>query len=85
MPFVIYADFECFTNLIQGFSQNPEYSFTEKYQKHTPSGYCSYFKADDSMGLKITDNFTVCSASQKNKNTSEQFVQDLEAIPKNIY
>ena len=47
VPFVIYADFEAVTEKIDSASPNPEKSFTEKYQKHTPSGFCYYVKKDD--------------------------------------
>ena len=47
VPFVIYADFEAVTEKIDSASPNPEKSFTEKYQKHTPSGCCYYVKKDD--------------------------------------
>ena len=47
VPFVIYADFEAVTDKIDSATPNPEKSFTEKYQKHTPSGFCYYVKKDD--------------------------------------
>ena len=34
LPFVIYADFECFTVPINTCQPNPEKSFTQTYQKH---------------------------------------------------
>ena len=39
-PFVIYADFEALTEPIDKVSRNPENSYTDAYQKHTPCGYC---------------------------------------------
>ena len=39
---VIYADFEAITEKIDSATPNPEKSYTEKYQKHTPSGFCYY-------------------------------------------
>ena len=39
VPFVIYADFECYTKPIAGCSDNPNKSSTRKYQHHVPSGY----------------------------------------------
>ena len=44
VPFVIYADFEAITEKIDSAAPNPEKSYTEKYQKHTPSGFCYYVK-----------------------------------------
>ena len=44
VPFVMYADFEAATEKIDSATPNPEKSYTEKYQKHTPSGFCYYVK-----------------------------------------
>ena len=40
VPFVVYADFEAFTEEIPISKQNEKFSFTQKYQKHRPSGFC---------------------------------------------
>ena len=43
VPFVAYADFESFTEKIHSNDvDNSEQSYTKKYQKHTPSGFCYY-------------------------------------------
>ena len=42
MPFVIYADFESFTERIKDCDRNPSEPGTSKYQHHTPSGF--YYK-----------------------------------------
>ena len=44
VPFVVYADFECFTKPINTCSPNPEESYNYNYQKHEPSGFCLYIK-----------------------------------------
>ena len=44
VPFVAYADFECFTKPMSSCSPNPEDSYNYNYQKHEPSGFCLYFK-----------------------------------------
>ena len=44
LPFVAYADFECFTKPMSNCSPNPEESYNYNYQKHEPSGFCLYFK-----------------------------------------
>ena len=44
VPFVVYADFECFTKPMNTCSPNPEKSYTYNYQKHEPSGFCFYIK-----------------------------------------
>ena len=44
IPFVIYADFECFTKPMGTCCPNPENSYSYNYQKHEPSGFCFYMK-----------------------------------------
>ena len=44
VPFVVYADFECFTKPMNTCSPNPEESYNYNYQKHEPSGFCFYIK-----------------------------------------
>ena len=40
VPFVVYVDFEAFTEEMPISKQNEKFSFTQKYQKHKPSGFC---------------------------------------------
>ena len=40
VPFVVYADFEAFTEEISTCEPNDKKSFTQKYQRHRPSGFC---------------------------------------------
>ena len=40
VPFVVYADFEAFTEEISTCEPNEKKSFTKKYQRHRPSGFC---------------------------------------------
>ena len=44
VPFVVYADFESFTQQLDTSQPNPECSYTKQYQKHIPSGFCYYIK-----------------------------------------
>ena len=53
IPFVVYADFECFTKPINTCQPNPNSSFIQEYQKHEPSGYCLHLKGLDG----INDNY----------------------------
>ena len=39
-PFVVYADFEAFLENIDSCEPDNRKSFTEKYQKHKPCGFC---------------------------------------------
>ena len=47
VPFVVYADFESFTEKMDTCSPDLRKSFTKQYQKHTPSGFCYLFKFFD--------------------------------------
>ena len=47
IPFVIYADFECFTKPMNSCQPDPNSSYTQGYQKHEPSGYCLFLKGLD--------------------------------------
>ena len=40
VPFVVYADIEAFTEEISTCEPNDQKSFTQKYQRHRPSGFC---------------------------------------------
>ena len=40
VPFVFYADFEAFTEVVSTCEPNDKFSFTKQYQKHQPSGFC---------------------------------------------
>ena len=53
IPFVVYADIECFTKPINSCQPNPNNSFTQEYQKHEPSGYCRYLKGLDGINLNF--------------------------------
>ena len=44
IPFVVYADFECFTKPMNTCTPNPKESYNYNYQKHEPSGFCFYIK-----------------------------------------
>ena len=56
LPFVIYADFECFTKPIHNCDPNPQDSFTVEYQHHTPCGFCLYIKPLDNFSTEIQPN-----------------------------
>ena len=47
VPFVVYADFEAFTEEISTCEPNQRSPFTQKYQRHRPSGFC--YKIENSF------------------------------------
>ena len=83
LPFVIYADFECFTIPINSCQPNPEKSFSQSYQKHEPSSFCIYLKALDGM---IT-NFKPILYTKKtpDEDISEKFIKHVVKLTHKIY
>ena len=86
VPFVIYADFESYTEHIPEGHTNDEASpypedatksYTEKYQKHTPSGFCYYIVYRGG----IYKNPVVHSG----ENAAEEFCRQLEMETRDIY
>ena len=83
IPFVIYADFECFTKPINSCQPNPNKSFTQGYQKHEPSGYCLYLKGLD--GIKNNYKPIVYTKKTEDENISEKFIKHVKLITHSIY
>ena len=83
IPFVIYADFECFTKPINSCQPNPDISFTEGYQKHEPSGYCIYLKGLDGIG----DNYKpiVYKKKSEDEDISKKFIKHVWLLTHMIY
>ena len=84
VPFVIYADFEAVTEKIDSASPNPEKSFTEKYQKHTPSGFCYYVKKDDEKNYAEPVVYRGEDCVEKFCTMIEEEVREVGAIYKDI-
>ena len=81
IPFVVYADFECFTKPMNTCSPNPEDSYNYNYQKHEPSGFCFYIKG-------IVPNIFIPLTYTKKKDTdniAEVFVKKLAKITNKLY
>ena len=83
IPFVVNADFECFTKPINSCEPNPNNSFTQEHQKHEPSGYCLYLKGLDG----INDNYKpiVYTKKSEDEDISEKFIKHLKIITHSIY
>ena len=77
VPFVIYADFECFTKPMKSCCPNPENSYSYNYQKHEPSGFCFYIK-----GIVPGKTFKPILYTKKtpNDDVSFIFVSKLEKV-----
>ena len=83
IPFVVYADFECFTKPINSCQPNPNHSFTQEHQKHEPSGYCLYLKGLD--GIKDNYKPIVYTKKYEDEDISEKFIKHLKIITHSIY
>ena len=82
IPFVIYADFECFTKPMGSCCPNPEKSYSYNYQKHEPSGFCFYIK-----GIVPGKTFKPILYTKKTPNDDipSIFVSKLEKVVHKIY
>ena len=83
VPFVVYADFECFTEKIDTCQPNDNKSFTNQYQKHSPSGFSYLIKCfDDDILAPHLRHYT---AESPDDNIPRLFIESLESDIKEIY
>ena len=83
VPFVVYADFECFTEKIDTCQPKEGKSFTNRYQKHKPSGFCYLIKCfDDNL---LSPKLVKYTAESPNDNVPQLFIESLEKDIKDIY
>ena len=83
VPFVVYADFECFTRPISTCSKSDEQSYTKQYQKHKPCGYSYYIKCfNDELFPPVLRRYTI---EDENTNVAKSFVKSLEEDIVDIY
>ena len=83
VPFVVYADFECFTEKIDTCQPEEGKSFTNQYQKHSPSGFSYLIKCfDDNLFYPKLVHYT---AKSPDEDIPQLFVESLEKDIKEIY
>ncbi|EDO48021.1 predicted protein [Nematostella vectensis] len=83
VPFVVYADFESFTENIDTCSPDESKSFTKQYQEHKPSGFCYLIKCfDDNIFPSELVRYT---AESPDEDIPQMFVDSLESDIKDIY
>ena len=82
IPFVVYADFECFTKPMNTCSPNPEKSYNYNYQKHEPSGFCFYIKG---IVPGITFEPIIYTKTKDSDDISKIFVNKLAKVTNKIY
>ena len=81
IPFVVYADFECFTKPMNSCSPNPKESYNYNYQKHEPSGFCFYVKGVVDKKIKPI----IYTKTSEDEDISKVFVEKLAEVTKGIY
>ena len=81
IPFVVYADFECFTKPMNTCSPNPKESYNYNYQKHEPSGFCFYVKGIVDKKIKPI----IYTKKKEDEDISKVFVEKLTELTKGIY
>ena len=81
IPFVAYADFECFTKPMNTCSPNPENSYRYDYQKHEPSGFCIFIKGVVDKKIKpIT-----YTKKEEDDDVARIFVEKISEVTRDIY
>ena len=81
VPFIVYADFECYIKPLQSCEPNPESSYTKHYQKHEPSSFCYYVKCfDDDVYEPKLVSYTGEDAAQKFVEMLEEDIKEITSI-----
>ena len=82
VPFIVYADFECFIKPVQSCNPDDKSSYTKQYQKHEPSSFCCYIKCfDDEVYKPKIVNYTGKDAAQKFVEMLEEDIREIANIP----
>ena len=83
VPFVVYADFECFTEPVSGCMPASDCSSTTKYQSHKPSEFSFLIKCfDDSIFAPILVSQT---AEYSSSDIPQLFIERLEEEIVDLY
>ena len=77
-PFIIYADFECYTTRIDTCLNNPKRSNSTAYQHHEPSGFCY-------VVVSSVDKFTKPAVVYRGEHAVDTFLEHLERVKEEIY
>ena len=83
VPFIVYADFESFTPQLSTGQPNPDKSYSNRYQKHIPSGFCYHIKCfDDTLFSQEPVTFV---KEHNDDDVAQIFIYTLEKNIKDIY
>ena len=81
--FIVYADFESFTPQLSACQPNPDNSYTKRYEKHNPSGFCYHIKYfHDTLYSQEPVTFV---KDHKDDDVAQIFIDTLEKNIKEIY
>ena len=80
VPFVVYADFECFTKSVSSRKPNPEEPYSYSYQKHIPSGFCFFIKGVEGKGIK-----PIIYTQKEDEDVAKIFVEKISEVTREIY
>ena len=82
VPFIVYAYFEFFTPQLSTCQTNLDKSYTNRYQKHTPSGFCYHIKCfDDTLYFQEPVTFV---KEYDDDDVAQIFIDTLEKNIKEI-
>ena len=81
IPFVVYADFECFTKPMNSCSPDPKDSYNYNYQKHEPSGFCFYAKGIAGKRIKPI----IYTKNSEDEDVAKVFIEKIVELTKGIY
>ena len=82
IPFVVYADFECFTKPMSNCCPNPKKSYSYNYQKHEPSGFCIYIKG---LNPNIKFKPIIYTKEKETDDVAGKFVSKIAWITNRLY
>ena len=76
VPFVVYADFECFIKPISGAEPDAKKSFTNQISKHVPCGFCFNIICYDEKLYQ--QDPVIYRAKSEDEDVAQIFVEKLE-------
>ena len=83
VPFIVYAGFEYFTPQLSICQPNPDESYTKRYQKHTPSGFCYHRKCF--VDTLYSQEPVIVEKENDDDDVAQIFIDTLEKNIKDIY
>ena len=81
VPFVVYADFECFTKPVSSRKPNPEEPYSYSYQKHIPSGFCFFIKGAEGKAIKPISY----TKKEEGEDVAKIFIEKISEVTREIY